>query len=118
MFVVQNVLRPAEIQNALVDLLRDGVASVRVCSAYMSRSGSGILLDAISRAAQDGRHDQIQKTVVTSLDFGITEPSALEFWMHAPNCAVLVAGTSGLQAGRLIPRAAFHPKFYVVGRPN
>jgi HKD family nuclease len=118
MFIVQNVVRPAEIQNALYDLLRGGVESVRVCSAYVSMSGSEMLLDAISRASQDGRHDGVRKTVVTSLDFGLTDPAALALWMNVPNCAILVAGTSGVQVGRLIPRTAFHPKFYIVGRPD
>lgn len=47
MFVVQSQLRPAEIQNALHDLMRDGVSRVRICSAYLSRMGSRMLLDAI-----------------------------------------------------------------------
>jgi hypothetical protein len=45
MFIVQNELRPAEIQNALFDLMRNGIDSVRVCSAYISMAGSEILFD-------------------------------------------------------------------------
>lgn len=52
MFVVQSQLRPAEIQNALHDLMRDGVSRVCICSAYLSRMGSRMLLDAIERNAR------------------------------------------------------------------
>ncbi|MCZ7641505.1 MAG: hypothetical protein M5U33_00490 [Pseudorhodoplanes sp.] len=59
-----------------------------------------------------------RKTIVTSLDFGLTDPAALRFWNGNANCNVFVAGTEQLQRGSLIPKSAFHPKFYVVGRPN
>jgi hypothetical protein len=55
---------------------------------------------------------------VTSLDFGITEPEALEFWMNMPHCRVLVAGVSLLDQGNLVPRTAFHPKLYLFERPD
>lgn len=118
MFVIQNESRPTEMQNALFDLMRAGVANVRVCSAYMTMSGSEILFDGISRSAANGRPQAVQKTIVTSLDFGLTDPAALEFWSGSANCNVFVAGTEQLERGSLIPRSAFHPKFYVVGRPN
>lgn len=118
MFIVQNELRPGEIQNALFDLMRNGIETVRVCSAYMSMSGSEMLFDGISRCAANGRHEDVRKTIVTSLDFGLTEPAALEFWLDTSNCTVLVAGAARLLEGSLIPRTAFHTKFYIVGGPN
>ena len=118
MFVVQNQLRPSEIQNALVDLMRGGLSRVRVCSAYMSKAGSDILFDAIRRAAPGGDHERVGKIIVTSLDFGHTEPAALRFWNHTANSRVLVAGTSSIARGNLLPNAAFHPKFYVFDRPD
>ncbi len=118
MFVVQNEFHPTTIQGALLDLMRGGVSSVRACSAYITLSGSEILFDGISRSAVDGRPQDVQKTIVTSLDFGLTDPAALRFWTRSANCVVLVAGVEQLQIGSLIPRSAFHPKFYVVGRPN
>lgn len=118
MFVVQNELHPTGMQNALFDLMRSGVVSVRACSAYMTLSGSEILFDGISRSAANGRPQDVEKTIVTSLDFGLTDPAALEFWSGNANCNVFVASTEQLQRGSLIPKSAFHPKFYVVGRPN
>ena len=118
MFVVQNETRPSEIQNALVDLMRGGLSRVRVCSAYMSKTGSDILFDAICRAAPDGDHERVGKIIVTSLDFGLTDPAALRFWNHTANSRILVAGTSSIERGHLLPSAAFHPKFYVFDRPD
>ena len=118
MFVVQNELRPGEIQNALLDLMRGGMARVRVCSAYMSATGCKLLFDGICRAAPRGDHEGVSKIVVTSLDFGLTDPAALRFWNNMANCRVLVAGTSLLERGNLVPESAFHPKFYLFDRPD
>ena len=118
MLVVQNENHPAEMQNALFDLMRNGVENVRVCCAYMSMSGSDILIDGIARAAPNGRTENVRKTIVTSLDYGLTDPAALEFWMETRNCTMLVAGVSMVDQGTLIPQAAFHPKFYVIGKPD
>ena len=115
MFVVQNQLKPAAIQNALHDLMRDGLSRVRVCSAYLSLMGSRMLLDAIERNAPGGDAAKVRKTVVTSLDFGLTEPAALRMWRNL-QADVHVAGTSALDRGTLMPEAAFHPKFYVFDR--
>ena len=117
MFVVQNHLRPAAIQDALHDLMRDGLSRVRVCSAYLSRMGSELLLDAIGRNAPAGDAGDVRQTVVTSLDFGLTEPAALRMW-HERQAEVRVAGIAALDQGTLVPKAAFHPKFYVFDRPD
>ena len=116
-FVVQSNLRPAAIRNALFDLTRGGLARARICSAYMSRMGSRTLLDAIERSAPDGVHDDIPKTVVASLDFGLTEPGALRLWRQS-GAEVLVAGTEVLEGPSLTPATAFHPKLYVFDRPD
>ncbi len=118
MFIVQNDARPGAMQNALFDLMRIGIDNVRVCSAYMSMSGSEILFDGLCRSAPNGNHERVRKTIVTSLDFGLTEPSALQFWDEAQNCNVLVAGASLLEQENLTPRAAFHPKLYLFDRPD
>ena len=118
MLVVQNELRPAEIQNALLDLMRGGITEVRVCCAYATLAGSKILLDGISRSAVWGDPGTVCKTIVTSLDFGLTEPAAIEFWQEQPNSRVLVAGTKGLSRGDLAPSAAFHPKIYAFEKPG
>lgn len=118
MFVVQNKEHPSEIRNALSDLMRDGIVSARICSAYMSVAGSNILYEQICRSAPDNDPEHISKTIVASLDSGITDPDALSFWSEVPNCHVLVAGAHLLEQGNLRPAAAFHPKVYLFGRPD
>ena len=118
MFIVQSRRRPAAIQNALFDLMRGGVTRVRVCSAYMSRMGSRVLLDALERNVPNGFHADIPKTIVTSLDFGLTEPEALRMWHRQSETEVLVAGAAALGSGSLTPAVAFHPKLYVFDKPD
>lgn len=117
MFVVQSRLQPAAIQSALHDLMRNGLSQVRICSAYLSHMGSRMLLDAIERVAPDRDHANVRKTIVASLDFGLTEPEALRMW-QAEQAEVRVAGAAALDRGTLLPEAAFHPKFYVFDRPD
>ena len=83
----------------------------------MSRMGSRTLLDAIERRAPDGFREDIPKTVVASLDFGLTEPDALRMWRRS-GAEVLVAGAEVLKGGSLTPATAFHPKLYVFDRPD
>ena len=96
--------------------MRDGLSRVRICSAYLSHMGSQLLLDAIECGAPNGDHTRVCKTIVTSLDFGLTEPRALEMWHDLPATEVFVAGTSVLAGRTLRPEAAFHPKFYAFDR--
>ena len=116
MLVVQNQYRPGVMQSGLLDLMRDGVVSVRVCSAYVSMAGSQMLLDGIVRSSMNGNYRNVEKTIVTSLDFGLTEPDALRLWRDTDNSRVLVAGAPRLRAGSLTTYAAFHPKLYIFGR--
>ena len=116
MLIIQNEYTPGRIQNALFDLMRGGLESVRICSAYISTAGSELLFDGVRRSA--GNPERVAKTIVTSLDFGLTEPEALRFWRERRKCEVLVAGAEQLAEGSLIPNSAFHTKFYLFDRPD
>lgn len=118
MFIVQNQSSPGTMLSGLHDIMRDGVVSARVCSAYVTLSGSRMLFDCIARSAVDGKPETVAKTIVASLDFGLTEPDALRFWQDMENSRVLFAGAPHLDAGRLTTHAAFHPKLYVFGRQD
>ncbi len=117
MFIVQNLTSPATMQNALMDLMRNDVDGIRVCCAYMTLSGVELLWDGLVRSVSEGRVDDVDKTIVASLDFGFTDPQAFAFWLERGS-RVLVAGNEPVAAGRLIPQAAFHPKFYLIDRPD
>ena len=116
MFIVQNQCCPGTMLSGLLDMMRGGVASIRICCAYVSMSGSQMLLDGIARSAPNRDAATVEKTIVASLDFGLTEPDALEYWRDMENSRVLVAGAPHLKTGRLTTYAAFHPKLYILER--
>ena len=116
MFIVQNQSCPGTMLSGLLDVMRGGVVSIRICCAYVSMAGSQMLYDGIARSAANGDPMTVKKTIVASLDFGLTEPDALRFWRDMDNSRVLVAGAPHLAAGRLTTYAAFHPKLYILGR--
>lgn len=57
--------------------------------------------------------DRAEKHFVTSLDFGLTEPSALEFLSQLPRSSVRVANPVVLGTSGLRPLRAYHPKLYL-----
>src|SRR3546814_8261825 len=84
-------------------------------SAYVTRGGSNILRSAVANAVGPVAFAAMPKTLVTSFDFGLTEPQALQHWRGLANATVLVSGAQRLAQGSLMPLRAFHPKLYVFG---
>ncbi len=118
MLIVQTPLAPATIRNAIVDLLADKTSEVRIASAYVTLQGSKILFDCLSKFLDPKQIDAIPKLLLTSLDFGLTEPAALSFWSGLPNATVRVAGAKSVANGSLLPTQAYHPKVYAFGLPR
>lgn len=112
MLIVQSHTRPARIRSAIIDLIAQGVAELKVAAAYTTASGSKMLLDAVTQSVGDAWFSAMPKLLVTSFDFGITEPEALENWLWLENASVRVAGAQTIAAGHTIPARAFHPKTY------
>lgn len=115
MFVFQSETQPNTVLNALREIFSPEMAGVRICSSYVSLEGSRLLYSEIASAA-DAKKLTIE--VICALDFGITQPEAIEYWMKWAN--VYVAGYELLETGSLIPKtSAFHPKFYIAqGHPG
>ncbi|MFN4282392.1 MAG: phospholipase D family protein [Alphaproteobacteria bacterium] len=116
MLIVQNAAEPASLRNALVDIVTAGAVDIRVASAYVTLGGSNILLSAVANAVGSAAFAAMPKTLVTSFDFGLTEPQALLHWRALANASVFVSGAQRLAQGSLMPQRAFHPKLYVFGR--
>ena len=116
MLVIQNSIAPANIRHALVDLAGNDTTDLRIASAYVTRSGSNVLLNAVGSALGEEAFAAIPKLLVTSFDFGLTDPIALRDWLDLDNALVMVAGVSLLEDGSLIPTRAFHPKMYAFGK--
>jgi hypothetical protein len=115
MLVVQNPSRPAAIRHAIADILHDDTDDLKVAAAYVTTSGTGLLLDVLTRRLGARRVDVIPKALVTSFDFGLTDPAALEAWAAMPSATVRVAGGAAVRRGSLRPSVAFHPKLYLFG---
>lgn len=116
MLIVQNASVPAAIRNAIFDLITTDLSDLRVASAYVTRSGSGMLLDTVASIVREPAFADIPKTLVTSFDFGLTEPQALRHWLNLPNATVFVSGAQRLSQNSLMPLRAFHPKLYAFGK--
>jgi HKD family nuclease len=118
MIVVQNMGNPAAIRNAIADLIPNDTVDMRLASAYMTRSGCSLLLDTAYDTVGRDAFLAIPKLILTSFDFGLTEPQALRIWLDMPNTTIRVSGFERLQQGTLAPLRAFHPKLYSFGLRN
>ncbi len=116
MLIVQTAATPANIRNAVVDMIAGGATDVRVASAYVTLGGASILLNALADSVTPAAFAAMPKALVTSFDFGLTEPQALRHWQESGNATVHVSGAQRLAQGSLMPLRAFHPKLYTFGR--
>ncbi|EFH09614.1 hypothetical protein HMPREF0731_4169 [Pseudoroseomonas cervicalis ATCC 49957] len=114
---MQNAAEPASMRHAIVDLMREPT-EVRIASAYVTRGGCDILLDSLRAAVSAARFQAMPKVLITSFDFGLTEPQALRAWKSLPNASLRVAGSEGIPRGSLLPSRAYHPKLYAFGRDD
>jgi len=114
--VVQDVLHPAEMTAAVESLADETTSSLRIGVAYATAPGIHLLLPRL-RARVGRRWRQIRKTILVSLDYGYTQPQALQELADDPDCyEVLVARPSVLGRSGLRPSAAFHAKVYLLDR--
>jgi hypothetical protein len=92
------------------------LTGVRIAVAYTSLAGIRLLLPRLKLRAGDA-WAVIPKTVITSVDYGLTDPQALQQLVEDPDhYDVRVANPSVLDAPLLKPVSAFHPKLYVLDK--
>ncbi|MDE0453540.1 MAG: phospholipase D family protein [Gammaproteobacteria bacterium] len=112
MLIVQSPTNPGKIRDAIIDLIPERLVSLRVASAYTTGAGSKILLEAVADVVGERAWSAISKILVTSFDFGITEPNALRHWLALDHGTVRVAGADRIASRSVKPSTAFHPKVY------
>ena len=83
---------------------------ITVLVAYATKFGCEILVNAL-RAAFLNWND-IDKTWIISLDFGHTQPDALEYLAKLPKSAVAIPNAHLVLKAKLRPPMRFHPKLY------
>lgn len=110
---VQSNLCPNQVLFAFDEVVEATVVRIRCAVAYSTRRGSERLVQRIAARMGQKQWGKTQKHFVTSLDFGLTEPAALEYLAQLPDSTVRVANPNVLTMPGMIPRRAYHPKLYL-----
>lgn len=114
--VLQDRQHPGEVLLAFASLVDHGVTSLRVAVAYTSVRGCRRLISLLADKLGENRWREMPKQFITSFDFGITDPDAVELLAAVPNCSVFLADTGALARAGLRPGVSFHPKLYVLDK--
>ena len=109
----QNNHCPSQVLFAFDDATVLGVRRVRWAVAYATRRGCDRLVRRVVGRIGQAEWDKSEKDVVLSLDYGTTEPEALQYLADLPRSTVRVASPEVMLIRRLAPRNAFHPKLYL-----
>ena len=118
--IYQSPTHPDQISFAIRDLVSDDLATVRIAVAYTTQAGCQRLVDALEERLGIGASQMTSMLLITSFDFGHTEPEALMYWRDLPNSEVRIANVQRVLGRlRLAPgNTNFHPKVYLFDHPN
>lgn len=114
----QTKQRPSQILFAFDEVVHPNIDRVRWAVAYSTFRGCTRLVDRTIQRMGARRWDESQKIFVTSLDFGLTEPSALRYLKDIPLSQLRVANADVARSGNLCPAKAYHPKMYLFDAPR
>src|SRR6185312_4373187 len=89
--IVQIPGKPGQILAAFHDMVGAGPTQIRWAVAYATLGGCKALIDQLESDFGIATWKAIQKEIVVSLDYGITEPQALRFLAAQDNCSVYIA---------------------------
>lgn len=109
----QNSRCPSQVLFAFDEVAIPSVQQVRWAVAYSTRKGCERLVDRISARMGKSRWEKSEKKFITSLDFGLTDPSALEFLAGLRESKVYIANPEIVGKPGLLPGKAYHPKLYL-----
>lgn len=109
--------RASSIINAIADLSGTSrFTRVRAAVAYATLPGCRSVVERFV-ARMTGWAD-IEKRWLLSIDFGRTEPQAIEYLTALPNSEVRISDANRLIERRLVPFRCFHPKTFIFDRPG
>lgn len=111
--VIQNQANPGKVLLAFSSLADSDLSGLKFAVAYVTKAGSDCLFGIIKNKIGSTKWESIPKTVITSFDFGLTEPVALVSMQKIANCKVQISGKNVLQNKMLRPLYAYHPKMYI-----
>lgn len=104
---------PNQVLFAFDEVVDSHVDGVRWATAYSTLGGCKRLVDRVERLIGRERWREIGKQFITSLDFGLTEPAALEYLAELPMSSVFVANPQVVEHPGFRPAKAYHPKVYL-----
>jgi HKD family nuclease len=108
---VQTSERPGEIHRGLLATAQSGNFNrLRVAVAYATTAGCRLVAESFN--SRLSRWRRMRKDWLISIDFGITEPHALEFLANLPNSEVRIPNAAMTIAAHLRPSRRFHQKLY------
>lgn len=114
----QNSRCPNQILFAFDEVADAAIRRVRWAVAYSTKSGCERLTKRVSNRIGIRRWENTEKHFVTSLDFGLTEPAALDFLRRLPNSSVQIANPDVIKVPGFRPTTAYHPKVYLFDAPG
>ena len=115
--VVQSPHCPSQVLFAFDDVALPGVERVRWASAYVTRRGAERLARRVAERIGSDAWESCEKHFIASLDFGLTDPAALEFLSGLPNSEMRIANPGVATRPGFFPDAAYHPKVYLFDEP-
>jgi hypothetical protein len=110
---VQNSRCPSQVLFAFNEVVDSTVLQVRWAVAYATRSGCERLVSHIANRIGKRQWEKVEKRFIISLDFGLTEPAAIDFLGQLHKSTVRVANPKVLDSPGLLPNRAYHPKVYL-----
>lgn len=113
MFGYQVALQGAGNENAVINAISTAAASapydrLRGAYAYATAAGALLLTSRLSSAMVEWT--RADKRWLISLDWGHSEPEALELLASLPYSEVRIPNATQVLASNLVPRLCFHPK--------
>jgi len=111
--VSQSELLPSQVLFAFDDVVDSAVRQVRWAVAYSTVRGCRRLIKRVCERMTNEQWARADKCFVTSLDFGLTDPGALDFLSSMPRSRVLIANPTSLERSGFAPKHAYHAKVYL-----
>jgi HKD family nuclease len=109
---MQRIASEGEIYRGLMQAATSANHNCLVAAvAYATESGCKLVSEGF--AERMDQWNRIKKDWLISIDFGLTEPTALEFLADLPNSRVYIPNADQVLGARLRPQAGFHKKMYV-----
>jgi hypothetical protein len=115
---VQNGHCPGQVLFAFDEVASRAVVRVRWAVAYSTRRGCERLVQRVTSTIGKKQWEKTEKHFVTSVDFGLTDPAAIEFLGNLPKSKVYIASPEVISKPGLMPTKAYHPKLFLFDAPE